>query len=239
MSSSEILNVTLANIDQIQGEVTDLVEITKEALAIPSINDKVINRNFAEFCTGLIERACGELSKDEATTILCEQISTIQGVKGKQLAEFLSTRLKTLDSDEDAINLQRSFSQAFSDIDIIESSGSAIGSQVKGDTDESSAAQRQRFSWAEKMQLFQGQISKLKREMADQQNEIIVYTKELHKRKELLNQQLKSTNAMLTKTNQTGMDAQRFGQIAKGLHAATNFERVDARHSFQQTGSLV
>ena len=29
------------------------------------------------------------------------------------------------------------------------------------------------------MLVFQGQISKLKREMADQQNEILIYTKEL------------------------------------------------------------
>ena len=77
MSSNELLNETLANIDKIQGEVTDLVEITKGALAIPNINEKVVNRNFAEFCTGLIERACGELPKDEATTILCEHISTL------------------------------------------------------------------------------------------------------------------------------------------------------------------
>ena len=77
MSSSDILNETLANIDRVQEEVKDLVEITKGALAIPGINDKVVKRNFAEFCTGLIERACGELPKEEAITILCEQISAV------------------------------------------------------------------------------------------------------------------------------------------------------------------
>ena len=38
---------------------------------------------------------------------------------------------------------------------------------------------------------------------------------------------------MLRKNNDKGMDAQRFGQIAKGLHAATTFERTDAKHRFQ------
>lgn len=66
--------------------------------------------------------------------------------------------------------------------------------------------------------------------MADQQNEILVYTKELHRRKELLDQQMETSKRMLMHNNERGMDAQRFGQIAKGLHAATTFEKVDARH---------
>ena len=69
---SEVLDETLANIDRLQGEVTELAENIKGALAIPNISEKTINRNFAEFCTSLIERASGVLLKDEATTILCE-----------------------------------------------------------------------------------------------------------------------------------------------------------------------
>ena len=40
---------------------------------------------------------------------------------------------------------------------------SELGEVTKAD----SMTQRERFSWAEKMQLFQGQISKIKREMVD------------------------------------------------------------------------
>ena len=35
------------------------------------------------------------------------------------------------------------------------------------------------------------------------------------------------------------MDAHRFGEVAKQLHASTNFEEVDAHHEFQTTGSLL
>ena len=107
---AETLEETLANIDRIQAEINELAEIHKGALAIPNTPDKTVSRNFAEFCTGIIEKACGVLPPNEATTILCEQISTIQGVKGKQLAEFLAQRLKTLDSDDAATNFERSFS---------------------------------------------------------------------------------------------------------------------------------
>ena len=139
---AETLSETLANIDRIQEEVTDLVEITKGALTIPNITDKVVTRNFSEFCTGLIERACGELLKDEATTILCEQISTLQGVKGKKLAEFLAQRLKTLDSDNDALDLQRSLSQGFSDFDIQDGDNGMSGIDTSAVDQESSAAKR-------------------------------------------------------------------------------------------------
>ena len=56
-----VLSETLGNIDRIAEEVTDLVEITKGSLAIANINEKTIARNFVEFCTGLVERACSEL----------------------------------------------------------------------------------------------------------------------------------------------------------------------------------
>lgn len=75
--------------------------------------------------------------------------------------------------------------------------------------------------------------------MVDQQNEIILYTKELHRRKELIEAQLESTTQLFKENNKRGMDAQRFGQIAKGLHAATTFEEMDAVHHFDQTGSLL
>ena len=71
------LDLTLANLDQIQSETGELVEVTKGAIQIPNVNDKVIQRNFNEFCTSMIEKLTGMMDKDEATTILCEQISAI------------------------------------------------------------------------------------------------------------------------------------------------------------------
>ena len=50
---------------------------------------------------------------------------------------------------------------------------------------------------------------------------------------------MKDIDSQFRETNKQGMDAQRFGQIAKGLHAATTFEEVDAKHTFDQTGSLI
>ena len=61
------------------------------------------------------------------------------------------------------------------------------------------------------MQIFQGQISKVKREMVDQQNEIIAYTRELHRQKESLDQQMKANGALFRENEKKGMDAQRFG----------------------------
>lgn len=75
--------------------------------------------------------------------------------------------------------------------------------------------------------------------MVDQQNEIIAYTRELHRRKEALEEQLNSTKQIFLENNKKGMDAQRFGQIAKGLHATTCFEEVDACHKFDVKGSLL
>ena len=99
MSNHEELASTLASIEKIQTATNELIAVTKAALETPNINEKTIQRNFVELCTGLVEKVCEDLSKEDATTILCEQISAIQGVKGKQLAELLSSKLKQLDSD--------------------------------------------------------------------------------------------------------------------------------------------
>ena len=151
--SSE-LDLTLANLEKIQTETAELVEVTKGAIQIPNVNAKVIQRNFAEFCTSLIEKLSGMLDKDEATTILCEQISAVQGVKGKQLAEFLAQRMKSLESDNEASDFSRSLSRCFSgisdDIDIT-TNDKAAAVEDEGQPSDGSAASRQRFSWAEKI----------------------------------------------------------------------------------------
>ena len=53
-----------------------------------------------ELCVGIIEKACGLVSKEESTTILCEQISAVQNKTGKQLSDFLKTRFNALESDD-------------------------------------------------------------------------------------------------------------------------------------------
>lgn len=72
MSAEAELARTNASIDMIQAATSELVEVTKGALAIADIGEKTIQRNFAEFCTSLIEKICSDLPKDDATEILCE-----------------------------------------------------------------------------------------------------------------------------------------------------------------------
>ena len=107
---SEVLQTTLSNINTLQEEVHLLFENILGELANENLAEKIINRNFAEFCTSLIEKACHNLSKEEATRILCEQISAKQDLQGKQLAELIAQHMKTLESDDQAITLERSLS---------------------------------------------------------------------------------------------------------------------------------
>ena len=140
--------------------------------------------------------------------------------------------MKTLESDNEATDFSRSLSRCFSGIDSIGGDEKAEEIVDEGQPKDGSAAARQRFSWAEKIQIFQAQISKLKREMIDQQNEIVLYTRELHRRKEIIDNLMENTTSYFRKNNQKGVDAQRFYQIAKGLHAATTFEQTDSFHRF-------
>ena len=106
----------------------------------------------------MIEKLTGMMDKDEATTILCEQISALQGIKGKQLAEFLAQRMKTLESDNEATDFSRSLSRCLSGIDSIggdESADKALVIEDEGMPKDGAVASRQRFSWAEKIQIFQ------------------------------------------------------------------------------------
>ena len=79
----------------------------------------------------------------------------------------------------------------------------------------------------------------MKREMLDQQNEILLYTDELRRRKQMLQTQMESTKNLFRDSNNRGIDSQRFGQIAKGLHAATSFEESNTRKFANCTGSLL
>ena len=88
----------------------------------------------------MLEKVCEDLPKEEATTMLCEQISAIQGVKGTQLAELLSQRLRKLGSDSENTSFSRSLSNAFQDV--VDN-----GKQAE----DREAMTRLRFSWAEKM----------------------------------------------------------------------------------------
>jgi len=64
-----VLEQTLANIEKISTSTAELIELTKGALK--GVNEKGVQRNFVELCTKLIEKICLDLSKDQATTILC------------------------------------------------------------------------------------------------------------------------------------------------------------------------
>ena len=54
------------------------------------------------------------------------------------------------------------------------------------------SSQRERFTEGEKLLVLQGQITKLKRELVMQQEEIKIFTEELKEGKQKLEQQLKS-----------------------------------------------
>ena len=62
-----VLQSTLAKLESLKFGANELIEVTKEAISIPNINDKTILRNFLELCTGIIEKVCVDLSSDEAT----------------------------------------------------------------------------------------------------------------------------------------------------------------------------
>ena len=70
--SNQVLEDTLASLDNIQTGTSELLEVARGALAIPNQNDKMILRSLAELCTGLIEKICAVLPKEEATVMLCE-----------------------------------------------------------------------------------------------------------------------------------------------------------------------
>ncbi len=148
---SDSLESTLSNIDKLQAQFTELVNVTKGALAIPDLNEKTIKRNYVELCTGAVEKICQDLTKEEATTILCEQISAVQGIKGLQLAQYLATQFKSLGSDDDAENFERSLSACLDNIhdESMATTIADLDSNIPKDAQVE--VQRQRFSWAEKM----------------------------------------------------------------------------------------
>ena len=86
-------------------------------MEIPDITEKTIQRSLNELCVGIIEKVCGLVSKEEATTILCEQISAVQNKTGKELSDFLTQRFKALESNDQSPDLRRSVSNILGDID--------------------------------------------------------------------------------------------------------------------------
>ena len=47
------------------------------------------------------------------------------------------------------------------------------------------------------------------------------------------------TTDLVKEASNRGLDAQRFYQIAKGLHAQTTFEQIDTVHKFDREGGLL
>ena len=71
-TSAMVLQKTLADVDGLQIGVSQLVEVTKQSLEIPGMNEKAIQRNYVELCKGIVEKVCENLSSEEATIMLCE-----------------------------------------------------------------------------------------------------------------------------------------------------------------------
>ena len=76
-----------------------------------------------------------------------------------------------------------------------------------------------------------------------QQEEIKIFTEELKEGKKKLEQQLKSQMELFNKNSEKALDAERFGQITRGLHVSTTveekFEEVSASYNFQKEGNLL
>ena len=112
-----------------------------------------------------------------------------------------------------------------------------------GDAPAKATNQRDRFTEGEKLLVLQGQITKLKRELVMQQNEIKIFTEELQEGKIKLEQQLKSQMELFRKNSEKALDAERFGQITRGLHISTTveekFEEVNATYSSQKEITLL
>ena len=72
------------------------------------------------------------------------------------MAEFLVGKLKTLESDDEGLDFSRSLSQGFADLDTSGISMRGTDAIDQADPSDGKTVTRNRFSWAEKMQIFQG-----------------------------------------------------------------------------------
>ena len=113
----EIKQQAQNNVETLQEDINELCRNSWGALDIPDITEKTVQRSLNELCVGIIEKVCGLVSKEESTTILCEQISAVQNMTGKQLSDFLTTRFKALESDNQMPDLRRSVSNILGDLD--------------------------------------------------------------------------------------------------------------------------
>lgn len=95
----------------------------------------------------------------------------------------------------------------------------------------------------DKLLVLQGQITKLKKELRDQQNEIKDFTDDLEKGKRALERQLKEQMEVFKKNAEKALDAERFSQITQGLHVSTTieekFEEVTATYTAQKEVTLL
>ena len=123
-------------------------------MVIPDITEKTVQRNLNELCVGIVEKICGLVTKEEATSILCEQISAVQNMTGKQLSDFLTQRFKALESNDQSPDLRRSVSNILADVDNElerDMEDERDAPSIENVDEESKRAQRTRFSLAEKM----------------------------------------------------------------------------------------
>ena len=140
-------------IETVSSEINELINVSRGALVIPDITQKTVQRNLNELCTGIIEKVCGLVSKEEATSILCEQISAVQNMTGKQLSDFLTQRFKMIE-EANGDGLERSVSNVLSEIDLDRDELGDFGDATNienVDEENKQQAQRKRFSLAEKM----------------------------------------------------------------------------------------
>lgn len=114
---------------------------------------------------------------------------------------------------------QRTFSESMSEL--FKNDNSLVLSQVPEAMNKTASQAR---TDGAKLQVLQGQIGKLKRELIMQNQEIKTFTEELHEGKEKLEQQLKSQMAMFETNSEKLVDAERFGQITRGMHVSSTVE---------------
>ena len=141
---------TLASLEKLSSGTSELLEVARGNLAIPDITEKVAKRGLVELCTAILEKICSELPKEDALSMLLEQIVNTSGLEGKPLANLLTERLSSLDERDDDV-AAADISQILANIDGNESGimmRMSAAEENKEDSEEKRASVRTRFGWA-------------------------------------------------------------------------------------------
>lgn len=207
-------------------------------MSVDGTTDTGAERIFANYCEDKLEGVCSKMPKDKAITLLLDQIIDLSDLKGKELAEHIAQQIATVSKLPPE---QRNFSESMSEM--FKNDSSLVSSHVGVPDLNKTASQRERGGDGQMLQVLQGQIGKLKRELLMQNQEITTFTQELQDGKEKLEQQLKTQMALFETNSEKILDAERFSAITRGLHVSSTveekFEEVQAVYNSKRSITLL